>query len=333
MQSEFSIELVWNEKIGAEQENYETKPRPYISASKIGKSLHETWLYMKGTPVTNPYEERVIRKFQAGYVFEDIVRKILELTGLEVLNGNEERNKLRPIKIDGCLPVYGHYDILLRGAAPWDEARKRIEATPIPDALKRVGLGLVDFLSEKYPYVLGADGKTAVGLSPILYDVKSVNSMVFWNNEYLLDAYPEHKLQVYTYLRALRSQGINLDSFRILYISKDDLTVREFEVSVTPELERQWLDWVVAISEAYLNNREPEREPDIVFDEKKKRWDLNWKMERSLYLTHITGLEKEAWQQIWKDECSKRNRSLGSEKAKETRKMKKEALASKGEGA
>ena len=320
MSSDFSIQEIWNKSF--DLKNYEAKPRNYLRASEIGKPFLDVYLACKGIEPSNPYDERIMRKFEAGRLFEWLIGNVFRKSGLEV----KSNESIPPIEIPDCLRVYGHYDFLVSGGANWKEAEERVKAEKFPSGIESVCLNLVKWLRERYPIVYGPDGKMIAGLTPILYEIKSVNSMVFWaNSDRLLEAYPEHVLQLYTYLR-----GLNMESGRILYVSKDDLTLREFEVSKTFDLVTKWMKWVEGVSSYILNDAQPEPEPDIVYDSEEVRWDINWKMERSVYLTHITGLSKEDWSAKWRAECTARNRVLGTEKGKETRKAKRAALAAEG---
>lgn len=319
MPSDFSIQELWNKSFDVKP--YKIEPRNYLRASEIGKSYLDVYLALKGVEPTNPFDERTLRKFEAGRLFEWLVGNVFRKAGLNV----KTNESIAPIKLENCLPIYGHYDYLVSGCANWDESIKKIEAEKFPGFIEQVCLRLIEWLRNKYPILYDENNRMIEGLPPTLYEVKSANSMLFWSKkDYLIDAYDGHKMQGITYIK-----GLGMDSIRFLYISKDDLTLAEFEVTLTRELEAQWLKWVEDISHYVLNGIQPESEPDIVYDEEKKRWDTNWKVERSLYLTYVTGLSVEEWKKKWTDECSARNRVLGVAKAQETRRLKKEAVASK----
>jgi len=62
------------------------------------------------------------------------------------------------------------------------------------------------------------------------------------------------------------------------------------------KIEKSWNKDIETISKYFLENIEPPKEPDMVFDETKKKWVANWKVERSPYLTRITGCkDKNEW--------------------------------------
>jgi len=246
----WSLQNVWNEVLI--QEKRDLRPRDRIHASEIGKVFWERYQKMIGTPFTNDYEERILRKFAAGHFFEDMIGHVLSKIG--ILHSSQKR-----VEIPECedhLMISGYVDFEAGGVSNWDEARKNVREADFPDAIANIALSLIQYFEKTYPN----------GLEKKLYEIKSVNSQVFWaKKDYLEEAYPWHVFQIYTYMRTL-----GYDSGTILYISKDDLTVKEIEVEKTPELEAQWLDDVKTMSEHYRNKKEPLMPDPVIFDARKK---------------------------------------------------------------
>ena len=76
------------------------------------------------------------------------------------------------------------------------------------------------------------------GLPLTVFEVKSLNSYAFKyhrGQEGLSNAYPHHKLQLYTYLR-----GLGLTEGHLLYVARDTGWMEEVVVRVTDELEQAW---------------------------------------------------------------------------------------------
>lgn len=288
----FNIYKVWNAEISLEQ--WKTSPRDYIRASELGKPYLDRWYSMKGVEPTNPFEERVRRVFAAGDQFHWLIRKVFEKAGLVKDFEGEVRLQLK-----NCLPVIGHYDILVGGIVNWDEARKNIKEYGFSEPIEQRALRLVDYLEQEFPD----------GVPEIIYEVKSVNSMAFWawqknSSGYLKNAYEHHKLQLYSYLWAT-----GVKEGRVLYVSKDDLTLAEQPISINDkEIRKLVKEDIEGFSNYWKEEQAPPKEPDVIYNQEKKKWQPNWKLERSLYLTKITGLEKEEWLKMAKEEAKRRNK-------------------------
>lgn len=243
------LEDVWNDALIVAQR--ETKPRDYIYASEIGKNYWERYQKMMGVQPTNPFDARVLRKFAAGDLFEEVVGMILKKCG--ILIAEQERVELPAT--DKHLRVSGRIDFHAGGVSNWDEARKRVDNEDFPDAIKNVCYKIIDKFSKEYPN----------GLDDKIIEVKSVNSMLFWaKKDYLLQAYPWHEFQLLTYLLVLKKEG------KIFYISKDDLTVKECELEVTDELKAKYYKDLEEMSHYYNTKTEPPLPDAIIFDERKK---------------------------------------------------------------
>ena len=291
-ENKFSIAGIWNESL--EKGKYEIKSRNYISASDIGKSMLDRWLKMKGTPETNPYDTRVLRIFAAGNEFHHLIRKVFEKIGLII---DAERYSEIP-ENEKHLKILGYYDLKLGGKVNVEEAEKRIREYGFSEFIESKALFLLHYFAEKYPN----------GLNQVIAEVKSVNSNAFWSKkDYLSEAYPWHILQLYTYLKAL-----NIPEGKLLYISKDDLSLVEHSVLYpTNSLEDRWNEDVEKITVHYLENTEPKAEPNIVFNQRKGKaglWEVNWMLARSPYLTKITGLSSTDWEKKAKEAMKAKNK-------------------------
>lgn len=288
-----NIQEIWNKEL--EIFKREPKQRNYISASDIGKSYLDRWLKMKGEPETNPFEPRVMRIFSAGDQFHWLIRKVFEKIGLLI---NAEQ-MVKVAGTDKLLPVIGYYDLLIGGKVDKIKGMEAIKNFGFSPFIEQKAIALLNYFAETYPN----------GFEPVICENKSVHSNAFWGFQegkgYLTEAYPHHELQLYTYLK-----GLNMKEGKILLISKDDLSLAEYIVkNPTERLEKAWKEDIETISRYCIENIEPPKEPDIIFDEPKKKWVSNWKIERSIYLTRITGCKnKEEWLAKVKLELKEKNK-------------------------
>jgi hypothetical protein len=289
----WSIAGLWNEKDNLERR--EVKERDHIYATDIGKSMLDRWLKMRGTPETNPSDDRVLRIFSAGDTFHYLLARMFHRIGIVI-----DREKRMEIPAgNGTLKITGYADLVLGGKVNIEQVVKDFENDEfLPPLFKEKGIRIAEYFANKYPD----------GFSPVVAEIKSVNSNAFWaKKDYLSEAYPWHVLQLYAYLK-----GFNMPEGRLLYISKDDLSLVEHNVFYPSEkLEKIFNEDVKQISHYHLNNIKPEREPDMVFNKKKGKgglWEPNWMLARSPYLTLITGLTAEKWEKQVRAETKEKNK-------------------------
>lgn len=298
----WSIVGIWNEEENLNR--YEIKMRDYILATDVGKPFLDRYYKMTGEPETNPMEPRILRIFTAGNEFHFLMRRVFRKIGF--LLDYEQRIEIPATSTS--LKIVGYYDMKIGGKVNLIEAEKMINSEDFSDFVKAKALKCAKYFAEKYPE----------GLEPTIVENKSVNSLAFVAHQqgrgYLRDVYPHHALQLYTYLKAT---GIRQG--RLLYISKDNLLIEEHLVSLGDKSwEELWQLDVKTMSDFYKNKVLPPREPDIVKDEKGK-YKPNWRIERSQYLTKITGFkDKKEWLKYAKGLAKEENK-----KAKASKKSKK----------
>jgi hypothetical protein len=242
---------------------------------------------MTGVQPTNAFEPRVLRIFEAGNLYEWLVRMVLIRSGLLVGSQKEIT-----IKGDGLnLDVVGHLDFVGGGKPNLEEAAKIVpllESLYFPTRMLKIADRIIDNLMAKFPD----------GLPHLLYEVKSVNSMVFWRKkEAMKTAYPHHVMQLYTYLK-----GMNMNEGRILYISKDDLTLAEVAIVPDAKMEADWQKDVSEISKYVVTKTRPEREAYVLWNSEKRGYEVNWMITRSNYFELITSSKD---QKGWTDEMGK----------------------------
>ena len=304
----FSLESIWNDTLAKPKRL--PKERDYIYASEMGKPFYERWLSMKGTTPSNPLEARVLRKMATGLWFEDMIGYILEQIG--ILQEKQFEAKMPETK--DLIAVSGRGDYIAGGISNWNEARERVKNAHFPEFVEEVSLKLVDYFEQKHPK----------GLMSIPYEIKSVNSQVFWaKKDYLEEAYPHHTLQLYTYLKALDLKGEKYPLGRLMYISKDDLTIKEMDINYPDErLEKIWNDDRQQMSDYWLKQEQPPLPDMIVFDKRGKinfqvnkiKYQIigcykdNWMVKWSQYLTEMTGFKTEDdWLDALKPELKLKN--------------------------
>ena len=281
---ELLIEKIWNgvAEVKVGQAN-NPQPRNYISASDIGKAYIDRYYKMKGFAPTNPYDERVLRIFDAGKLFEWIVGRSLAMAGVL-----KERQSYCEIPASNeNLKVLGYIDYLMGGIANWNEARGRIKKW-----LVEFKLDEDNEILEKYSLKLIDGFEKEFGDRPIpetILEVKSINSLAFWghknrNEDDQFIGYDHHRLQLLAYMLAKK-----LDKGHLLYVSKDDLCLQQVPVLKGGELEEKfWVD-VKQMSEYFSTDTTPSPLPELVFNKQKNVFELNWEVARSLYLTKIYG--------------------------------------------
>lgn len=285
---EWSVMGLWNQYLTFGRDERKLVKRDYIWATEVGRSYFDRWCKMKAIPAEEEYNERTLRKFVAGDMFERVVGFVLAVTGM--LKADNAHLTVPATK--NTLKVTGRLDFLTGGKP---KTWKEIETDPFAqlyfqffEPFKVIAKQLHTELTKKYPN----------GLKPLIYEIKSVNSLLFWaKKDYLQEAYPHHQLQLLTYLKATE-----MDEGRVLYISKDDLTLAEFPVYANDvKLNEIWNKDVKEMSKFILTNQEPPKPDPIVFDERKKItfqhnkkkyfikgcWTENWEIKWSNYIKQI----------------------------------------------
>lgn len=290
LKDDWSIQKIWNDSLTFAQAERVYEPRQHIWASEIGKEMHGRYLKMLGTKPEVPYSERVLRKFEAGNMLERHVGFFLVIAGIL----QEDNKRFEIPECDEHLAISGRPDFQAGGIPkPW----KDIISDPMVQMMFRLMPSMEHIGENLHKYFVS---QYSGGLKELVYEVKSVNSMLFWaKKDYLQDAYHHHQLQLFTYLKAL-----NKPEGRMLYISKDDLTLVEFPVYLNDEkLEKEWQEDIEKISKHVRSKIEPELPPSIIFDQRKKitftrdktkfktkgAWTSNWQVEWSQYFPTVTG--------------------------------------------
>jgi len=312
----WSVQSVWNKQLTFGREKRELKPRTHIWASELGKNPYERYLKMTAVKPDFDYDERTLRKFEAGNFFERIVGFVFVCAGIL-----KEDNRWYEIpETENRLRVSGRPDFLAGGKPDWEKVKEQISEEllfKLMPNLGRIAEALVNYFAKEYPD----------GLPDLVYEIKSINSMIFWSKkDYLQEAYPHHRLQLFWEIKAT-----GLPEGRILYISKDDLTMAEFPIYANDEkLNELYEADVKLMTKCIREGKAPPKPEGLVFDEKKKlsfqykkkKYKLvgcyveNWQIEWSNYITQITGIKGDDKNKIifaWKNSLRKEKRRLNDE--------------------
>lgn len=304
----FTIQGVWNAKneIELNRSKSYVKTRNYISPSDLGGPMLDRYLKMIGTPPTNYYDERVLRIFDAGHLFEWIILRTLAMAGILL----ERQFKISLPETPDRLAIFGYGDAIIGGTPDWQQARERIKKYAVEfklnideEVIEKYSMKLIDYLEKEYPRGLE---------ERIIIEVKSINSMAFWghknrdeNDQFL--GYDHHRLQTYAYLLA----NPDIDQARIFYISKDDLCLQEIGIYRTETLSQAFQDDARRITEHIRTKTSPLKEDDLTFNPKKGRYESNWRVGRSVFLTKITGCKDQTeWEEKHHQELLNINRAL-----------------------
>jgi hypothetical protein len=285
MQS-WSIAGLWNQALLKPQR--EIKPRDYCYASELGNAYIDRFLKMNGLAYTNPPNERSLRKFTVGEIFEWILKFVLYSAG--VLRVDQKKIDYEPFA--GCVPVHGRLDFIAGGKPDFEKASKFIDFLVSIISKTEIegmdGMDIPSFISKAAREINGyfRERYEGVELEELVLEAKSCSSMVFQARERSKKAARNHELQTFHYVSA---PGMVIPG-RIHYISKDDALVQDFNIYRTnEEIAAAYATDLREISGYYQANQRPPLEPEIIFDTDLCKFSKNWKVEYSAYLTMLYG--------------------------------------------
>ena len=238
------------------------EPRAEIWASDLGKPYVDRWLQMKGVPYSNPPTGKDLVTFFLGKQIELGLEQMLTRCGIAYKT--QERLTIRA---QDCLPVVGRPDLVIE-VTNWQEVvagvDEQVNAQPAQraDPQRQALKGLLTLWQKRCPE----------GLLPTVFEIKSLNSAAFKyhrGQEGLSNAYPHHRLQLYTYMRSLK-----LAEGHLVYVARDTGWIEEVVIRPTEELEQAWLHDVETMSRYYQSDQCPPLEPLQV--EGKKNWRVSY---------------------------------------------------------
>lgn len=258
---------IWNE--AAIKENRELKARGYIYASEIGMPFCDRWLKMKAEPYTNPPNNRSLRKFLAGNIWEHTAKQILIACGVY----RHEEVKIDAQPYDGLLEVHGRCDFIAGGYVDKEAAIKRVADLNLPDFLVQVAHKIIAALEGKY-------------LSEKILELKAVSTFAMDKVERMKAAMPNHTLQGYHYQK--NSKG--MIQAAVSYICKDDCRMAQYDV-VEESSELLYKNDIEQMSQFFKKRKCPPPEPLCTFDSALGKFSKNLGVEYSPYLTKLYGFK------------------------------------------
>ena len=266
----WTLSKIWNESLDQRVQK-PVSARNRLWASELGKPDIEVYLKLIGEEPTNPFNSRALRKFEAGNIWEWIVKLILLRCGIY-----KESQKWIGEQIQGCLEVSGKLDYIAGGKPDYEKAKNEIDNLMLPDVFKRATENIIAYFKEKYPE----------GLEEKILEVKSLSSFGFDKVEFTGKPIRGHDLQTFHYVKNVGIDGA------IVYICRDD--ARMYQLSIdknNEELNKKYEEKIKSISDYYFKKETPPIEPAILFDEDEGKFTRNFSAEYSSYLTKLYGVK------------------------------------------
>lgn len=300
----WNLRDVWNATLIKPQQRI-IQPRNYSYASELGKALCDRYLKMYGVKPTNPPNERSLRKFQAGEVWEWVLGIVLLSAGML---------KKKQIKVDTKFPklasVHGRLDFILGQPSDYQVAK---------DNIKRIQDGLILLDIETPPFFFRAidnfiDKYKGQKLSDYIAEMKTVSSFMMEKIQKTGQPMGHHNLQNFHYVHGNEE---NIRQGKLFYICKDDCIMEEFDVLDNEENLVKYKADIKLISRVYANGFDkknplalmPPKESLVTFEDGVWRFAKNWNVEYSDYLKLLYGYETpEAYRMAWQYKVSSWNR-------------------------
>jgi hypothetical protein len=261
----WNLSNIWNEC--AFKENRDLKARDYIYASELGMPLVDRYLKMKAVPYTNPPNNRSLRKFLAGNIWEHVVKQILVASG--VFQHDEVKVDATPYT--DSLEVHGRLDFKAGGIIDAGKAFDRLNQLALPDYLETVGRKIIEALEGKH-------------LRETILELKSCSTFAMDKVERSKAAMPNHTLQGYHYQKNSSMQAA------IAYICKDDCRMAQFDVNAD-SCEPLYKKDIEEMTYFYTKGKQPPNEPLLKFDDQLGKFSKNLGIEYSPYLSKLYGFE------------------------------------------
>lgn len=299
----FTLEKIWNDVIGTRSER-EVKPRDYIYAGEIGGSVIDTILKMRGEQFTNLPNDRSLRKFFAGDVWEDITKIVLASSGL-LINTQEKLE----YQYKGLCAVHGRLDHYAGGipsvtkAEAYFNGMKKLsndlydDQNPYESSLENISNRVAQTYLSQFPE----------GLRKIIIEIKSASAFMFQLRVRRNKPDLHHALQAFHYLKAKGDEMACID-----YVNRDDAMIKEFYIfKNNKELEKIYKSKIEEITKWYKSGEMPPLEQEVVWNGDAFKFEKNWKVEYSNYLSLLyTYKEPEDYRERWEKSIASFNRTF-----------------------
>jgi hypothetical protein len=299
----WTVAPIWNASL-ENREKRETTPRDYLWASELSKSPVDVFLRQRGIEETNPPNGRSMRKFEAGNYMEWLVSLMFKRAG--ILKKQQERVEFQ---YPGLMRVSGRMDFMVGGIpdySDWERTEELLKELDAPEFIFRAGKQIREEFATQYPE----------GLAERIIEAKSCSGMMFeamekkgWKGQ------KGHRLQLFLYLiGSIHPKG------KLLYVEKDSLRLAEVDIENPSDVEKEFKDKIEMFTMFYENHGQtplnefiepieqegkelfiyhhqeglPTREPLLVFSDDLGKFDKNFNIEYSGYLTALYGFQNPA---------------------------------------
>lgn len=257
-----------------QREERELKVRDNLWASELGKAPIDVVLKLRGEKPTNPPNARSLRKFEAGNIWEWIVKLILLRAGIL-----KEEQEWLEYQYEGLLRVTGKLDFEAGGKPDYAKGKEALEQLMLPDVFMRAGRNIIAYLEKNYPD----------GLESKVVEVKSVSAFIFDSLEPNKKSVKIHRMQLQHYLLAK-----NIERGEIVYICRDDCRMMEVPVLRGGIAEEEYKAAITNLTECYRAKELPPLEKPVVWDADMQKFSKNFNVAYSMYLTKLYGHKDQA---------------------------------------
>jgi hypothetical protein len=294
-QTSWNLSQIWNDSLLKRTDRL-FEPRDYIYAAELGGSYVDRYLKMTAVTPTNPPNDRSFRKFEAGDLWEGIVKFILNRAGIMI---KHQEDKLY-FEYPNTLSVHGRLDFIAGGMPDWEKAKASAVDVELMlgEKWKNRTLYVIEQLQKKYNK----------GLKEIILEVKSCSSYMFEVYQKTNKPNLNHALQTYHYLKSK-----NMDEGHVLYICKDDCMMLEFGIQNPSDFyEEAYRADIEQMTKYYRAGIQPPIEAQILFNSDLGKFQKNWKVEYSNYLQMLYGYKEPIdYRNEWDSKVASFNRVIG----------------------
>lgn len=263
---------VWNQSLTVRGDR-PLEPRDYVWASEIGGSMIDRYLKMTGVKPSNAPNLRSLRKFQAGDIWEWLCALVLKRAGILI----EAQTKLS-FQYPGLLRTSGKLDFLAGGQPDWRKARRELQFLGLPEMLQNASLAIINQLESRF-----GDAP----LKEIVLEIKSTSTFMYAKYERSKQANQNHRCQNFHYIKAK-----GLTEGHVVYVCRDDCMLLEFPILNPSYVEDEYRRDLSEITGYFTASERPPLEKEILFDPSGLRFEKNWKVEYSNYLTMLYGYKE-----------------------------------------
>lgn len=140
----------------------------------------------------------------------------------------------------------------------------------IQSKLKKTGILIKvegEIVNTKYNYRGRYDALVEKNGKKLVYDFKTVHSRAYHYKDF---PYKHHQIQLASYVLFLQKDYPDLDEGRLLYISKDDLCLKEIPLKLTQEWKKKVLKELKVLNKYYKIGKIPSKLP------LEENGDLSW---------------------------------------------------------